>query len=193
MIDSLRNKDHLEGLTDAQEGLALSLHDAGVILFNFNEGFVLKSGLVSPIYIDLRRIQSFPDSMDAATGALIEQTKGLEFDRIAGIPEAAVPMATLVANRLRKPQITPRKDTKTHGIIRKIDGVFLPGETALVLDDLITTGASKFEAVDVLKENGLLVKDVVVVIDRQQCGEQKLAEKGLVLHAALKIKPTLQL
>lgn len=193
MVERVFDPPHPEGLTDAQERLADSLFKSGAFLFDFEDGFVLKSGLRSPIYIDLRRLQSYPDTMDEAVIALIEQTQGLEFDRVAGVPMAAIPMATLFSNRLRKPQIQPRMESKTHGIVRSIDGIYNPGETALVIDDLVTTGGSKFEVIEILRESGLVVRDVVVVFDRQQGGEQQLAEKGLSLHAALKIKPCLQL
>ena len=189
MYENIFDYQHSEGLTETQEKLALSLYDSGMILFG---EFVLKSGLQSPLYIDLRRLQSFPDTIDEAVTALVEQSQGLEFDIVAGVPIAAIPMASLFANRLRKPQIQPRMEMKTHGISRNIDGIYVLGETALVIDDLVTTGGSKFEVIDILRESGLVVRDVVVVFDRQQGGEQQLAEKGLALHTALKIKPTLQ-
>ena len=167
MYENIFDYQHSEGLTETQEKLALSLYDSGMILFG---EFVLKSGLQSPLYIDLRRLQSFPDTIDEAVTALVEQSQGLEFDIVAGVPIAAIPMASLFANRLRKPQIQPRMEMKTHGISRNIDGIYVLGETALVIDDLITTGGSKFEVIDILRESGLVVRDVVVVFDRQQGG-----------------------
>jgi len=166
MKDVIITPEHPEGLSQTQEKLTLNLYDTGEVLFNFKDGFRLKSSLVSPLYIDLRRLQFFPDAMDDTVSALVEQARGLEYDRVAGVPQAAIPTATLFANRLRKPQITPRMEAKSHGLTRPIDGVYFPGETALVIDDLVTTGGSKFEVINVLRENGLVVRDVVVVFDR---------------------------
>lgn len=66
------------------------------------------------------------------------------------------------------------------------------GKVALVVDDLVTRADSKLEAIEILETGGLIVKDVVVVFDREQGGDEQLAKKGYTLHAALKIKPTLR-
>ena len=199
MIDSLKNKDHLEGLTGAQEALALSLFSADVILFDFEKGFRLKAHetnpnlLVSPIYIDLRRLQSNLEAKHAAVAALIEQTQGLEFDRIAGIPMSAVAIASTMADMTGIPQITPRTDKKTYGSGSEIDGTFYNGDVVLVVDDLVTRADSKLEAIELLERNNLKVKDVAVIFDREQGGAESLQERGYNLHSALKIKPILQL
>lgn len=198
MKDLLDNPEHPEGLTETQERLALSLYNAGVVLFDFERGFRMKIHDTnpdlprSPLYINLRDLQSFPETMDEAVFAMIEQAEKLEFDRVAGVPHAAIPLASLMANKMRKPQITPRMDVKAHGLGREIDGKYVPGDLVLVVDDLVTTGGSKFEVIERLRTNGLIVRDVVVVFNREQKAERWLMDKGLVLHAALKIKPTLQ-
>jgi len=97
-----------------------------------------------------------------------------------------------MADKTGKPQITPRMDKKTHGEIRAIDGDYEREKTVLVVDDLVTGADSKLEAIKVLEDNGLIVKDVAVVFDREQGGADQLAEKGYTLHAALKIKSTLR-
>lgn len=185
-------------LTKAQERLALSLFEAGVIQFDFEKGWRLKlheehpDAPLSPFYIDLRILQSRLSAKQEAVSALIEQAEGLDYDYIAGIPLSAVALASSMADRIGKPQITPRMDKKTHGEIRKIDGAYREGGMVLVIDDLVTRADSKLEAIKVLEENGLIVKDVAVVFDREQGGAEQLAEKGYTLHASLKIKPTLK-
>lgn len=189
---------HPEGLTEAQERLALTLFDAGVIQFDFEKGWRLRlhkehpDAPLSPLYIDLRRLQSNLAAKQEAVTALIEQAEELEYDRLAGIPLAAVALVSSMADRTGKPQITPRMDKKTHGEIREVDGVYQKGEVALVVDDLVTRADSKLEAIEALEKNGLVVKDVVVVFDREQGGAEQLTEKGYTLHAALKIRPTLR-
>lgn len=196
MINQYRGSS--EKLTKTQEKLALSLFDAGAIQFDFKKGWRLKlheenpNAPLSPFYIDLRRLQSDLAAKREAVTALIEQAEGLKYDCLAGVPLAAVALVSTMADRTAKPQITPRMDKKTHGEIRKVDGVYQKGEIALLVDDLVTRADSKLEAIEALKENGLVVKDVVVVFDREQGGAEQLAEKGYTLHAALKIKPTLE-
>jgi len=198
MKDLVNNPEHPEGLTETQERLALSLFDSNVFLFDFERGFRLKhhekypDAPLSPFYINLRLLQSHLGAKQEAVTALVEQTEGLEFDRITAVPRAADPLVSPMADRMGIPQITPRIDKKTHGLEVGIDGVYEPGDTVLVVDDLVTTSASKVETIEALENKGLVVRDVVVVFDREQGGTQELAEKGYSLHAALKIKPTLQ-
>ena len=75
----------------------------------------------------------------------------------------------------QRPLIYPRREAKEYGTKKLIEGIFKPGETALVLDDLMTTGASKVEALAPLKDAGLKVTDVVVLVDREQGGKEELA------------------
>jgi uridine monophosphate synthetase len=91
-----------------------------------------------------------------------------------------------MALTMDRPMIYPRPEVKAHGRQRAIEGEFAPGETALVVDDLITRGTSKIEAIEPLKEAGLVVQDVLVLIDREQGGVDDLAQQGYRLHALLK-------
>ena len=145
--------------------------------------FTLKSGLISPIYIDLRRLVAFPGWMTQVAAAYIRQLRGLEFDRIAGLPYAALPIATAVSLQGNWPMIYPRKTTKDYGTAAAIEGLYHPGETIVVIDDLATTGGSKFEAIEKLNAAGLKVRDVVVLIDRESGAKEDLAKEGYALHA----------
>ena len=188
----------MKALTKSQKELALSLFDVEIIQFDFKKGWRLKlhenypKTPLSPFYIDLRKLQSHLNTKTLAVLALIELTKKIKYDYIAGIPLAAVALASSMADKTGTPQITPRMDKKTHGEIRAIDGDYERGKTALIVDDLVTGADSKLEAIEVLENNGLVVKDVAVVFDREQGGADQLAERGYALHAALKIKSTLR-
>ena len=162
------------------EKIAVGLHDIGAVRFG---QFTLKSGLPSPIYVDLRLLVSSPALLAHVGRSLAEMVSGLAFDRIAAIPYGGLPIGTAVSLASGKPLIYPRKEIKAHGTKQAIEGTFKPGETALVLDDLISTGGSKLEAMEPLQAAGLTVRDVAVLIDRGQGGARELSAKGLRLHA----------
>jgi len=123
--------------------------------------------LLSPIYIDLRRVISSPQLLGQVGAAYLPVLKKLKFDRIAGLPYAAIPIATAIALQGNYPMIYPRKEAKTYGTKAEIEGEYYVGETVVIIDDLTSTGGSKFEAIEKLTGAGLKVKDIVVLVDRQ--------------------------
>ncbi len=162
--------------------LAEGLLAAGCVRFG---QFTLKSGLVSPVYIDLRQLASRPDLLAEVAGAYIPLLKDLRFDRMAALPYAALPIATAISLQSGWPMIYPRKETKTYGTKADIEGEFEPGMRVVVIDDLATTGGSKFEAIEKLASANLEVRDVVVLIDRQSGAAEALSAAGYRLHAVL--------
>ena len=168
--------------------LADGLLSAGCIKFG---DFTLKSGIKSPIYIDLRQIITYPKLLEQVGAAYLPLLKNLKFDRIAGLPYAAIPIATAISLAGNYPMLYPRKEVKTYGTKAEIEGEYHAGETAVVIDDLATTGGSKFEAIEKLTGAGLVVKDVVVLVDRQSGAKESLAQAGYSLHAVLTISQLL--
>ncbi len=83
--------------------------------------------------------------------------------------------------------IYPRKEVKEYGTKAEIEGEYRAGETAVVIDDLATTGGSKFEAIEKLTAAGLKVQDVVVLIDRQSGAKESLEKAGYRFHAVFTI------
>jgi len=145
--------------------------------------FRLRSGILSPIYLDLRRLVSHPPILARVARAYAATLKDLQFDRIAGIPYAALPIATSIALEMNRPLIYARREAKDYGTKAVIEGDHAPGETIVVIDDLATTGDSKIEAIRKLEEAQLRVRDIVVLIDRGQGAGPMLAEAGYQLHA----------
>jgi len=164
--------------------LADGLLEAGCIKFG---SFTLKSGLQSPIYIDLRQIITYPKLLEQVGQAYLPILKNLQFSRIAGLPYAAIPIATAISLAGNYPMIYPRKEVKTYGTKAEIEGEYHAGETILVVDDLATTGGSKFEAIEKLTGVGLIVKDVVVLVDRQSGAKESLEQAGYSMHAVITI------
>ena len=177
------------------ERLARALVEAGAIQFG---AFRLKlheerpDAPLSPLYINLRLLRSHPDQMDVAVAACRSLLAGLDFDLLADVPTAATPFVAILSHLTRVPMITPR-EPKTHGSGATIDGAFRRGDTAVVIDDLVTKADSKLEAIRVLEGRGLRVRDVLVLVDREQGGGQQLAAAGYTLRAALRLSELLDI
>lgn len=162
--------------------LAEGLLQAGCVRFG---EFTLKSGIKSPIYIDLRQLVSYPSLLAEVSRAYSRLLKDLPFDRLAALPYAAMPIATAISLQNDWPMIYPRKEVKEYGTCAVIEGEFKAGEQVVIIDDLATTGGSKFEAIEKLVAAGLNVQDVVVLIDRQSGAKESLEKAGYCLHAVL--------
>lgn len=159
--------------------------------------FILSGEKWSPYYIDMRIISSFPDAFRRVGEIYVELAKNVvkheAFLRIAGIPTAGVPFASLLAFFLSKPFLYVRKEVKTHGRQRRVEGILHPGDSVLLVDDLVTTGGSLLEAADAIKSEGGVVKDALVMIDRQEGGEKALAKAGIKLHSLVRMSEAAQI
>ncbi len=168
--------------------LAEGLLQAGCVQFG---QFTLHSGLVSPVYLDLRRLVGYPDLLRMAAAAYLPLLQALEFDRLAALPYAALPIGTAISLLGGWSLVYPRKEAKEYGTRQEIEGEYKPGDRLVVIDDLATTGGSKFAAIEKLEAAGLQVKDVVVLIDRQSGADRALAAAGYRLQAVFTLSALL--
>lgn len=169
--------------------IADGLLAAGCVKFG---SFTMKSGAVSPIYIDLRLLASHPKLLAMVAGSFLPLMRGLDFDCLAAIPYAALPIGTAISLQSRVPMIYHRREVKEYGTQAPIEGNFIEGDKALVVDDLITTGGSKLEAIKRLTSAGIQVTDIAVLIDRQSGKSDILAKAGYALHSVLDIEDLLR-
>ena len=171
------------------ENLVLKLFEINAIKFG---EFKLKSGILSPIYIDLRVTVSYPEVLKMVADAMWEKVKDCRFDLICGVPYTALPIATVLSVDHHKPMVMRRKEVKDYGIKKAIEGAFQPGQTVLVVEDLVTSGSSVFETIEPLEHEGLKVSNVVVLLDREQGGKKHIGDKGYTLHSVLTISEMLE-
>ena len=165
------------------------LHRIGAVRFG---DFELKDGRRSPFYLDLRVLISHPDALAKVARALTQRAQGLAYDRLAGIPYAGLPLAVAMSLISGTPVVYARKEAKRYGTSRLVEGEYRAGERALMIDDVITSGGAKLEAIVPLREAGLVVEDVLVVVDRGDRSGEALAAAGLRLHSVLTARELLE-
>jgi orotate phosphoribosyltransferase len=169
-----------------QVGILLIKNDA----IKFGD-YILTSGKRSPYYIDLRLTISSPITMDWIANSLtritIQEIGRDKIDKILGVPTAGVPFATVVSQKLGIPLIYYRQARKEHGVRKKIEGILERNERVLIVDDLITTGESVIEAAEVVRDQGGVVNELVVLLDREQGGKDRLRASRIEPHVLFKI------
>lgn len=169
--------------------LVSALHEIGAVKFG---EFELKSGLKSPVYIDLRILVSYPQLLSAVAQAIWEKVAALDFSILCGVPYTALPIATAISLDHEVPMVMRRKEVKDYGTKKAIEGSFEQGQRCLLVEDLVTSGSSVFETIRPLEEQGLVVHDVVVILDRQQGGRAYIEEQGYRCHSLFTIDELLE-
>ena len=161
------------------ENCILSLHDIGVVKFG---NFTLKSGMQSPVYFDLRMVISFPKILKTVSELLwsaVPSDKKKNYDHICGVAYTGIPLATIIAAESDMPMLMRRKETKSYGTKKLVEGIYNPNDCCLIIEDVLVSGASVYETVETLRELELIANDAVVFLDREQGGVRNLTELGV--------------
>ena len=124
--------------------------------------------------------------------AIWQQVSLQKFDMICGVPYTALPIATCISLQQNIPMIMRRKEKKAYGTKQQIEGSFKPGQHCLIIEDVITSGASILETAEELEAADLIINDAVVLINREADGKENLAKRNYQVHAALTLRQILQ-
>ncbi len=153
--------------------------------------YVLHSGKKSPYYVDLRQSISNPIAMDWIGNSLarmvINEIGKTKVDKIMGVPTAGVPFATIVSQKLAIPMLYYRKERKEHGVRKKIEGDMERNDRIVMIDDLITTGQSVIDAAEAARDQGGIVSELVVLLDREQGGQDYIRNHSIEPHVLFDI------
>jgi orotate phosphoribosyltransferase len=183
-----KGKARKPDLRDLEAQLCRVLMKTGAISFGL---FRLSSGKLSPYYIDLRMVPGDPNGLRGVIEIYEKMTRSsigiTSFDRIAAVPTAGVPYASILAYQLMKPFLYVRRELKPHAGERRVEGQIRPGERVLLVDDLVATGKNMLQAAEAVRAEGGQVEQVLVLIDRQEGGQAALAQAGLSLRAFITI------
>ncbi|MGB6093828.1 MAG: orotidine-5'-phosphate decarboxylase [Moheibacter sp.] len=173
-----------------REDFLLKAYELGIIKFG---NFILKSGIESPFYVDLRPLASSPQLLKTLANQLLDLVEKSPFELICGVPYAALPMGTTMSLASGTPLIIKRKENKGYGTKRMVEGIYHDGQNCLLVEDVITSGQSLLETIEEVEREGLKVTDIVVVLDREQGGIQKLKDKGYSVHTLFTINEVIDL
>lgn len=175
--------------------IANILWKTGAIKISVSEPFKMTSGKLSPVYIDCRKLISFPlerEIINTCAYWLCEH-QNIRTDVIAGGETAGIPFAAWLAEKTNQPFIYVRKKPKGHGTSAQIEGILQPGQTVLLYEDLITDGLSKLKFLEGIRNSGGVVKECLVILDRQEGGNQSLKKEGVRLHALATLAECLEM
>jgi uridine monophosphate synthetase len=189
---------------DTEEGKKLSKRNTELIkenniellydyLFEYNcvkfGQFTLKNGTVSPIYFDFRPLISYPSLLEHIGRVMASKIQEIGCDRIAGVIQSGIPIAVSTSLYSKIPMIYMRKEYKNYGTKQLIEGEYKKGDRILIIDDVVTDGGSKVEAIEHFRFEGLVVEDVLVILDREQGAKKMLkGEYNCKLQSLIDVK-----
>lgn len=171
--------------------LADSLKECGAIKFG---DFTLASGKKSSYYVDIKKASTNPIILKQIAEKMSEilEIRSIPIDYIGGVALGGVPMAVAVSLETGLPLVLIRKETKDYGTKSQIVGDIVKGSSVVLVEDVATTGGSVLKAIKTLREEGIVVRYVIVVVDREEGASSNLAEANVELIPLVKISDILE-
>jgi len=182
-------------VADVASKVAFALYNSGCLKFGT---FKIKSGAISPYYIDLACLLSSPKDLSTIVDLAAEKIRSVmkteKIDKLASIELKGALILPSIACKVNLPCAIVRKEDKTYGVTGRIAGAnVVKGESILFFDDVITEGLSKLEGIKALEMHGAYVKNLMVVVDREEGGKEKLEKLGYKVHALAKVSELVDL
>ena len=164
----------------------------------FDDTFKLKSGKLSPYYVNLRELVNYPETLSQISELIYKKITLTKNDKyyLCGLPYAGIPYANFISHKHKKPQIVLRKEYKKHGLKNLIDGKQsdINNKVKLVLiDDILSSGKSVRESIDILKEYNYEISEVILIVDREEGGYDDLIRRGIKVISLFKITDILDI
>jgi orotate phosphoribosyltransferase len=180
--------------------LVRAFHETQSFKWDAKKGFTLASGQTSPFYVDCRSLLAYPSSRRLVGALAHEALAGVVIDCLGGLEIGAISIATTISDYCygATPQrdwrtFVVRKQVKDHGLGKLIEGAVRPGDRALVVDDVLTSGGSLLKAIAAARQAGLIVNRALVIVDRkEQNGRARVEEEGVSLTSLLTIEDLTQ-
>jgi len=150
--------------------------------------FVLRSGKRSPYYLDKYRFETRPELLGPLGERITKAARACEpdADRLAAPAVGAIALAASASLASGLPFIIVRDEAKGYGTGNRLEGTFAAGELVLLVEDVVTSGGALAEAVGALRDAGLVVRNAVCVVDREEGGSDALARIGVRLRPLFK-------
>src|SRR5687768_13200261 len=176
---------YLRRMTDAKL-VAEKLLQVNAVKLNVKEPYTWASGWKSPIYCDNRKVLSFPYIRDFIKSELSNTvfTKFPDAELLAGVATAGIAWGAMVADQLKLPFIYVRAKAKEHGLGNQVEGFYEKGQKTVVIEDLVSTGKSSLQVVDVLQQAGLEVTGMVSIFNYGfPVAAEAFAKSGIQYHS----------
>ena len=180
-------------ITTNEKTVAEKLLQARAVRLSVKEPFIWSSGWKSPIYCDNRKVLGFPYIRDFIKSEMCNVifAQFPEAALIAGVATAGIPWGAMAADQLKLPYVYVRSKPKEHGLGQQIEGYYQQGQPTVVIEDLLSTGKSSLQVVDILRQEGMEVLGVVSIFNYGFDTVKQAFEKAGVPYVSLSDYPTL--
>lgn len=149
--------------------------------------FTLSSGQESDYYVDMKRAITHPQTL-SLVAKIIKSRLDKDVDKVAGPALGAIPIVTAVSLEAKLPMLMIRKSRKNYGTTELIEGDIRSGEKVVVVEDVTTTGNSLLKAIEILRDNQMMVNKAFAIVDRDEGAIENLKKKGVILEPLISIE-----